>query len=47
MHTRHGDDALAAALGTVAALGTARDREQLMAVRNSGGTRAIGGACGA
>jgi len=34
MHTMHGDDALAAALSAVAALGTARDREQLMAVRD-------------
>ncbi len=34
MHTMHGDEALAAALSTVAALGTARDREQLMAVRD-------------
>ena len=34
MHTMHGDDALAAALSAVAALGTARDRQQLMAVRD-------------
>jgi GTP-binding protein EngB required for normal cell division len=35
MHTpMHGHDALAAALSAVAALGTARDREQLMAVRD-------------
>ena len=34
MHTMSGDDALAAALSAVAALGTARDREQLMAVRD-------------
>jgi GTP-binding protein EngB required for normal cell division len=34
MRTRHGDDAVAAALSAVAALGTARDREQLMAVRD-------------
>ena len=34
MRTMHGDDALAAALSAVAALGTARDREQLMAVRD-------------
>ncbi len=34
MHTRHGDDALTAALSAVAAWGKARDREQLTAVRD-------------
>ena len=34
MNTMHGDDALADALSAVTALGTARDREQLMAVRD-------------